>query len=103
MLVEAMHKGDENAFSTLYGHYSPLLYLNILAVVRDPEWSAEIVQELFTRIWQNKNSAGLLENFTGYLYRTAQNLIHDFFRRIQRDRRLAEKFKRLASEHYAPI
>jgi RNA polymerase sigma-70 factor (family 1) len=98
-----MKSGSEEAFTTLYNHYSPRLYLNILGMVRDPALAEELVQELFTRIWQRRSSKGISEDFTGYMYRVALNLVHDFFRRLKRDRRLRQRFTFLASEFYEHI
>jgi len=98
-----MQAGSEEAFTILYRHYSPRLYKNILTMVRDPLRAEEMVQELFSRIWQNRQSKGIGENFGGYMYRTGLNLVHDFFRQLQRDRKLMEQFKLAASKNYEPI
>ncbi len=98
-----MQAGSEEAFTILYRHYSPQLYLNILGMIRDPLLAEELVQELFTRIWQKREKKGIRENFAGYLFRSAQHLVHDFFRKLQRDRRLQERFRSLAGEHYVHI
>lgn len=90
-----MQAGNEDAFTTLYRHYSPGIFMSILRMVRDQAIAEEIVQELFTRIWQHRENKGLKENFTGYMYRIAQHLVHDFFRRLKRDRQLREKFSEL--------
>jgi len=98
-----MQSGDEEAFTTLYCYYSPRLYLNILGMIRDPALAEELVQELFTRIWQYRSSPGITEDFTGYMYRTALNLVHDFFRRLRRDLRLRRHWTFLAAEGYEHI
>jgi RNA polymerase sigma factor (sigma-70 family) len=103
LLVQEMQAGSEEAFTTLYRHYSPKIFMNVLAMVRDAATAEEIVQELFTRIWQKRRSKGLKEHFAGYMFRIAQNLVHDFFRRLKRDRRLREKFEALAGEKYENI
>lgn len=102
-LVQEMQSGSEEAFTTLYHHYSPRLYRNMLGLVKDPLRAEEMVQELFTRIWQNRESKGITENFAGYMYRVGLNLAHDFFRGIQRDRKLMEQFKLSVSQNYEPI
>ncbi len=99
-LVQAMRAGSEEAFTLLYRHYSPRLYLNIYSMVRDPALAEEMVQELFTRIWQKRDCQGILENFRGYMLRIAQHLVYDFFRQLQRDRKLQQKFRLAAGEHY---
>jgi RNA polymerase sigma factor (sigma-70 family) len=98
-----MQSGSQEAFTSLYRHYSPRLYVNILGMVRDNALAEEMVQELFTRIWQRRDCQGIADDFTGYMYRIALNLVHDFFRRLQRDRRLRQRFTSLASSSYEPI
>jgi RNA polymerase sigma-70 factor (ECF subfamily) len=95
-----MQSGCKQSFTALYLHYSPRLYTNILGMVHDKILAEELVQELFTRIWQKRESRGMTENFSGYLYKTAQNLVHDFFRRLRRDRTLLERFSRAIAEKY---
>src|ERR1700744_2449255 len=98
-----MQSGSEEAFTALYRYYSPRLYLNILGMIRDPALAEELVQELFTRIWQRRDCKGITEDFTGYLSRIPLNLVHDFFRRLKRDRRLRQRFGFLAGEFYEHI
>jgi RNA polymerase sigma factor (sigma-70 family) len=102
-LVKEMQAGNEDAFTTLYRHYSPQLYSNILKMIHDPEFTQEIVQELFTRVWQKKENKGITENFAGYLYTIGQHLVHDFFRKLRRDRQLMERFRALVTKHYENI
>lgn len=97
-LVKEMQSGSEQAFTSLYRYFSPRLYSNILRMVHDPALTEELVQELFTRIWQKRNSRGVGEDFRGYMYRIAQNLVFDFFRKMKKDRLLQEKFRAMASE-----
>lgn len=103
LLIAAMQGGDEKAFTLLYRHYSPQIYMNLLGIVRDPLIAEEMVQELFTRIWQKRESNGIAENFCGYMYRIGQHLVHDFFRRIKHDHQLRDRFRLLASQYYEPI
>jgi RNA polymerase sigma factor (sigma-70 family) len=98
-----MQQGSEEAFTALYNHYGPRLYLNILRMIKDDSQTGELVQELFTRIWQKRTSKGISENFEGYVYRVAQNLVYDFFRRLKRDHQLLTKFRALAEENYEYI
>lgn len=103
ILVKEMQQGSEVAFTTLYNHYGPRLYLNILRMVKDDGQAGEIVQELFTRVWQKRTCKGIGENFEGYIYRMAQNLVYDFFRRLKRDHELLRKFRTLVEENYEYI
>ena len=103
MWVEALQRGDKEAFTVLYRHYSPRLYAGILRVVKDPLSAEEITQELFTRVWLKRELPGLQENFAGYIYRIGQRLVIDFFRTLKTDKKRLQKFKKLAEEHYNPV
>lgn len=67
-------------------------------MVHDPVLAEEMVQELFTRVWQKRSAKGMSEDFAGYIYRIAQNLVIDFFRKMKKDRQLMERFSLLASK-----
>ena len=103
VLIQEMQAGNQEAFATLYRFYSPRLYMNILRMVRDPLTTEEMVQELFTRIWHKRESKGIKENFAGYLYRTGQHLVHDFFRKLQKDKQLQERFRSQLKETYQHV
>lgn len=77
--------------------------MNILRMLHDPQATEELVQELFTRIWQKRTCKGIKEDFTAYMYRIAQNLVNDFFRKLKKDHALMEKFKALTSEADAAL
>jgi RNA polymerase sigma-70 factor (ECF subfamily) len=91
-----MQCGSQEAFTALYRHYSPLLYINIRRMLHDPIATEELVQELFTRVWQKRESKAMAENFSAYIYRIAQHLVIDFFRTLKKDNALQERFRRLA-------
>ncbi|MGB3007606.1 MAG: sigma-70 family RNA polymerase sigma factor [Chitinophagaceae bacterium] len=99
-LALQMQAGSQEAFTLLYRHYSPQLYQNIFRMTHDTQITEEIVQELFTIIWQKRENKGISENFAGYVYRTGQHLVHDFFRKMQKDHLLVSRFKSFISEDY---
>lgn len=102
-LVLKIKAGDTRAFEQLYHLYSPRLYLNILKMVKDELIAEELIQELFTKIWQKREELDLAIDFLPYLYRSAQNLVYDFFRKLQRDRKMLEHYKSIATENYEHI
>jgi RNA polymerase sigma-70 factor (family 1) len=102
-LLEQLQVGSADAFTQLYNNYSVQMYANIFKMVKDEQIAEEIVQDIFTRIWQKRDTLRFEQDFAAYLYRMGQNLVHDFYRKLQRDRSLYEKFKALAIEHYTHI
>lgn len=102
-LIALLKTGNELAFTQLYHRYSGKMYANMLRMVKDELIVEEMVQVLFSRIWHKRMSINYESDFSSYLYRTGQNLVYDFYRKLQRDRKLCEHFKSITTEHYTHV
>jgi RNA polymerase sigma factor (sigma-70 family) len=58
---------------------------------------------LFTKIWQKRAELNIESSLLAYLYRVAQNLVHDFFRKLQRDKKMHDHFTAIATTYYEHI
>lgn len=102
-LLWELKTGNGEAFTVLYNQYSAPMYYNVLKMVKDESVAEEIVQDIFTKIWQKREALNIEGSFASYIYRVAQNSVIDSFRKMQRDRELLEKFKKLASGNYEHV
>ncbi|MHA4806599.1 RNA polymerase sigma factor [Flavitalea flava] len=102
-LLQQLQAGNPCAFTQLYHVYSGQLYVNIFKMVKDEQITEEIVQDIFTCIWQKRTELQFDQSFGAYLYRMAQNRVVDFYRKLTRDKSLYEKFKALTTAHYSHI
>ncbi|WP_017260144.1 RNA polymerase sigma factor [Pedobacter arcticus] len=103
LLLTQLKCGNQDAFTELYKMYSVKLYVNILRMVKDEQVAEELVQELFTKIWRKRESLQINIDFKSYLYVIGQNLVYDFFRKLQRDQKMYQHFKEIATEQYSHI
>ncbi|EDM44671.1 RNA polymerase, sigma-24 subunit, ECF subfamily protein [unidentified eubacterium SCB49] len=55
-LILSMQKGDEASFSKLYDMYNKAVYGIIYSIVLDKAIAQEVLQDVFIKIWNNKNS-----------------------------------------------
>lgn len=97
-----MRAGHVGAFTELYWAYSEKLYSNIFKMVKDQQVTEEILQDIFTRIWQKRETLEFSQGLAPYLYRMAQNKVIDFYRKLKRDRKLMQKFTSSATAYYEP-
>lgn len=98
--LEEFKHGDESAFTQLYNAYSKPLYRKILAMVKDEEQAKEVLQDLFLKIWVNREKIDTTKSFRAYLYTVAANLVYDHFRCVARTRELSLKLIRASVEGY---
>jgi RNA polymerase sigma-70 factor (ECF subfamily) len=80
-LVRSLSKGNILAFNTLFREYSSRLYRFAYGYLKSEEVSEELVQEVFTRIWENRKSLKSEYSFKSYLFTIAFNIIKKQFRR----------------------
>lgn len=92
-ILAELKAGNKEAFTILYKKFSVQIYCNVFKMVKDEACAEEIVQEIFTRIWQKREIINIDVSFAGYIYRIAQNCVYDYYRTLQRNRHLLDKFK----------
>ncbi|MCC8424390.1 RNA polymerase sigma factor [Mucilaginibacter sp. UR6-11] len=102
-LTALMKNGNVLAFTQLYYKYSPKMYANMFKMVKDKEVVEEMVQVLFSRIWQQRETITYERDFSGYLYRAGSHLVCDFYRKLESDRKMRTQFKSTIMEHYSHI
>ena len=64
-LIVLLKKRNEAAFNYLYGHYSGALYGVVLRIVSSKEYTEEVIQDVFVKIW---NGVGKYDESKGRLY-----------------------------------
>lgn len=79
--IEAVSKGDEQAFESLFLHYFPRIKGFISGILQNEEEAEDISQDIFVSMWQNKDRLTGIENLNAYLFRMAKNTV---FRHIER-------------------
>ena len=94
-LVRSLSKDNILAFNTLFREYSGRLYRFAFGYLKSEELSEELVQEVFTRIWENRKSLKSEYSFNSYLFTIAFNIIKKHFRRTVC---VSEYFKKQAAK-----
>lgn len=74
-LTDLLNLGDHSAYNEIYDRYSRLLYFHAYNKLRDSETSKDLIQELFTALWNNKEKIFIQSNLSAYLYTATRNRI----------------------------
>jgi RNA polymerase sigma-70 factor, ECF subfamily len=80
-LIVSLREGDMKAFSELFDRYAKRLYHFAIGYLKSVEESEEIVQEVFLKIWNNREEISLLKSFEAYLFTIAKNGILNTIRK----------------------
>jgi len=79
-LVKSLSKGNLLAFNTLFREYSGRLYRFAYGYLKSEAESEELVQEVFTKIWEKRAELKKELSFKSYLFTIAFNIIRKHFR-----------------------
>lgn len=79
--IACLKQGDERAFIKLYHTYSPILlsFLTSLSIQEDQK--ADCIQQVFLKIWENRENINTELSFKNYLFTIAKNDISNSIRR----------------------
>jgi RNA polymerase sigma-70 factor (family 1) len=72
-LLARIASGDQGAFREVYVFYYKRLYQFAYAFVKTREPAEEIVEDVFVRIWQQRETIGSIQNLRVYLYTAIKN------------------------------
>jgi RNA polymerase sigma-70 factor (family 1) len=91
-LAALLKGGDQYAYTEVYERYKRLLYLFAFKRLGDREEVKDIVHEIFTSLWYNKEQLNLSYSLNTYLHSAVRNKIVDVIARKQISARYAESF-----------
>jgi len=72
--------GDERAFARLLRLYGDTIFSQAMAFVKSVPQAEELTQDIFMRVWRNREKLVEIQNFENWLFIIARNLIFDSFK-----------------------
>lgn len=79
-LISRLKTGDIEAFNQVFYNYSSKLYHFAYGYLKSKEDAEEMVQEIFTKIWDKRATIKEEYEFRSYLFSIAFNYIKKYFR-----------------------
>lgn len=92
-LFARIAEGDELAFREIFRHYGAVIHPYVSKIVKDETMAREIVQEVFLKLWVNRETLTKIETPSAWLFRVASNFSISHFRKQELDKRLLREVK----------
>ena len=102
-LIVLLNQDNEAAFAELYRLYSQRLLAYLTRLIKSQIFASEILQASFIRIWKHRKNINPEQSFRSYLFRIAENLVYDFFRKAARDQKLEAALINRACDEYSHV
>lgn len=79
-LIKSLSKGNILAFNTIFKEYSGRLFRFVNGYLKADAVSEEMIQEIFTMIWEKRRDLRPELSFKSYLFTIAFNMVRKYFR-----------------------
>lgn len=86
--------GDRQAFTRLYSQYLDAAFHYVFLFTKNKDEAEEILQEVFVKIWENREKLAEVQSFKSYLFKAAKNRVLDEVRKVQVRHRVLTEIRR---------
>lgn len=92
-LTAMLHSGDPAAFREIYQRYFPVLHIHAFKRISDEEIIKDILQDIFTSLWSNRETLDLKHTLSGYLYAAVSYKITNYFLKQKKENNYLESLQ----------
>lgn len=97
-----LKSGNSQALTLVYDQYSPHLYAKILSMVKDADIAQELLQDVFLKVWHNRERIDPSQSFQAWIFTIAVNIVYDYYRKLSRDTKIQqEMMQNFTAMYYA--
>jgi len=102
-LLQQVAEGNKQAFRLLFDLYRVRLFSFVLQLTSSRVDAEEIVQDVFTKLWESRSSLTDIEYPGKYIYTIARNKTFNHLTKIARDRQLMQQLLANLSQSDNPV
>lgn len=95
-LLRCSAEGDATAFAALFRMYQHKLYGFLLRATGSPEMAEDVIQDVFLKLWKDRELLTEIHQFGGYIYRMAQNQVINSLKRMARETLILDELGKAA-------
>ncbi len=92
-LAELLSDADRSAFAQIFKRYNRLLFVHAYKKLQQQEVAEDMVQEVFSVLWQKREHINVATNLSGYLYTAVKNRVLDIIARQKTEARYVDSLK----------
>jgi RNA polymerase sigma-70 factor (ECF subfamily) len=94
-LLARVAEGDERAFERIFHHYRPKIYSYAYQLFGNIQMADELVQEVFLKVWLNRDKLPHILKFDSWLFIIARNQVFDMLKLLAKETTARRQMARL--------
>jgi RNA polymerase sigma-70 factor (family 1) len=91
-----LKRHQDLSFEEVFEGYKRQVYNQVYAIAKSEYAAEELTQEIFIKLWMNKDDLKDVNNLGGYIYTIARNYSLNYLRKAASDTRLVNELMRVA-------
>jgi RNA polymerase sigma-70 factor (ECF subfamily) len=100
-IIRRLKKDDKSAMDDLFEHYYPRLHHFSKSILKIEYEIDDILQDVFVKIWLNRQKIGNAETFNSYIFTITKNEVLNLIRKNLKDRTFRDElFLHSVAEEY---
>lgn len=103
LLVKQLMLGNDMAFRSLFDAYYPRIYAYSFSILKTKTLAEETVQDVFLKVWKNRECLNLNMSFRAYIFTIARNKAFSIISKATNDKKLREQIFYKSQKSYNPI
>jgi RNA polymerase sigma-70 factor (ECF subfamily) len=101
--VKKLANGDHEAFDVLFTRYYPVVKSFLQGFVKNEDAASDMAQDVFFKIWTNKEALSGVISFKSYLFRMARNRVCDYFEHHAVEEKYDQRLQAEAQNFYSGL
>ncbi|WP_161596689.1 RNA polymerase sigma-70 factor [Chitinophaga vietnamensis] len=97
-MLKSVASGDAEAFTSIYLHYSHQVFDAAMLYLKERSLAHEVVQEVFSRIWEKRSALSEIKKLQDYLFIIARNIIFDQLRKAAKEAAAYDNMRQLQTD-----
>lgn len=97
-LLLLISKGNKEAFRCLFDNYRNKIFSIALKFTGEKQASEDVVQEVFIKLWTNRENLPAIRNFNAYLNMMVRNHLINYLRKIAHEQAVVKKIANVEGE-----
>lgn len=85
--LDDIAEGDQEAFTLFFEAFKNKIYSFSFAFTHSAETAEEITQDVFIKVWANRESLSEIENMDAWLSTVTRNLCFNYLKKLARERK----------------
>lgn len=102
-IIEGLKAGNSDSFKEVFILFEKKLYYFVFSITKSEYIAEEIIQEVFIKVWENRESLDPSRSFDSFIYTMTRNLTYNYLRDASHRQSIQNELWTNINHHYLQV